>query len=570
MANVRSIVDFKTDGSGRGFALGDRYALAREVKLEGLGQAFLADDTEAARQVVAVTNRAEWVGDPIRRARFEERARALQSIEHANLVTFLDFGIDDGVAYAILERAEGERLADRLARKRSFGSEDVIPVMSQLLKALEHLHARGLIARSLCPANVFLFSDGVHANVLRLMGAGLTELLRNEELPDESALISNPSFAAPEQLRGLPATPACDVYAAGRLMETMLQSDPSLPRGPISQRGVGRPTIPASARVPQSLLDFISRATAPDPALRPANGAVLVEALIDAVPSVSMLRLRRVTNSQPIPRARTSTTRGLVADVLSDTAADESPTTTDPAAPPLTPPAEGPQARGSSGRLVGAAVLAVAALGAAAAWLWARPGVDHSPGATAEATSVPVQPAAVAAEQPSPRPPQPSTPQAGEPAVGQYPERGSVRVLSEPEGTLSIDGVSVGPTPYTGELAAGTHLVEVTGAEGSTWSRTIEVRSGSDETWSLRRSEVTSLREPAAVTSPRGKRSRRRPNGASAAAQPSAAQPAAAQPAAAQPAAAKPAAAPNDPFLPRSKKREPAQSTDLLPVTPPR
>ncbi|MBV1862512.1 MAG: protein kinase, partial [Nannocystaceae bacterium] len=193
MAKVRSIIDFNTDGLGRGFALGGRYVLAREVKLEGLGQAFLADDTDAARQVLAVVHRAAWVGDADSCARFEERARTLQSIEHANLATFLDFGIADGVAYAILERLDGERLADRLTRKQTLPIEDVVPILSQLLKALEHLHARGLIARSLSPANLLLVNDGAHANVLRLMGAGLAELLHNQEEPDEAALVTNRS-----------------------------------------------------------------------------------------------------------------------------------------------------------------------------------------------------------------------------------------------------------------------------------------------------------------------------------------------------------------------------------------
>ncbi len=566
MARVRSLIDFKNDGLGRGFTLGERYVLAREVKLEGLGQAFLADDTDAARQVVAVVHRAAWVGDPQRRARFEERARVLQSIEHANVATFLDFGIADGVVYTILERLDGERLADRLTRKRAIPVEDVVPIISQLLKALEHLHARGIIARNISPANLLLYTDGVHANVMRLMGAGLAELLLNDEEPDESELVTNPAFAAPEQLQGGTATPASDVYSAGRLMETMLRGSLGAPSTPLSQRGQsGVSTLPPSARIPTSLLDFMSRATALEPALRPPDGAALVEGLIDAVPSVSMLRLRRVTNSHRAMRSRSSMSRGVVADVVSGVDDDDgddaaaAPSHRSPSASQAslaladTPPTK------SSRAALAIGLLAFAAAGAAV-WLWMQPSPDAAgDGSETKAADLEVAaPPGTRAAAPTPDASARDDASAAVPASA----LGSVRVLSDPPGTLKIDGVSVGPSPYAGELSAGRHTVEVEASDGTRWSETIEVGAGVNETWKLRRADTPASESSEAPPAARDK-SRKRRRGKTAPPTPSA-DPAAA-PASKPPAATPPPPARNDPFLPRSKKRAPTRDTDLLP-----
>lgn len=296
MAEVPNLVDFDAYDTRRGFRLANRYALTRSIRTTGVGQTYLADDTEAAKQVLVVVHTAPWADDPSRKNLFETRARTLAGLEHANLASVLDHGIIDGRCFAVLERFEGERLSDRLARKSRRGSsgrpmsaEEVVPIVSQLLKALEYAHARGVLARRLDPAHVLLCNDGVHANIVRVVGVGIAELMQNLVVPEEAALVGDPDFASPEQLRGEPATTQSDVFAIGRLMLAMLHGCP-LPSGP----DVARDTAGA---LPESLIAVIEASVRPLPRQRPLDAAALVEMLIDAVPNASMFRLPRITGS---------------------------------------------------------------------------------------------------------------------------------------------------------------------------------------------------------------------------------------------------------------------------------
>lgn len=552
MTNVRSLIDVATYGQARRFTLGNRYALAREVRLEGQGQAFLADDTDAARQVLAVVARVDWVDDSSRRERFEHQARKLQSLEQANLSALLDFGFEDDLAYVICERSDGERLADRLSRKRSMTPHEAIPIMSQLLKVLEHVHARELVARSLSPANLFLSTDGVHANVLRVFGVGLAELLVNDPSAEEAALLCNPAFAAPEQLAGHAATPASDVYAAARLMETMLLGPDDDTVLPASQRG-GRSRIDSSSRIAGSLREFLNTCLRLDPETRPASGAEMVEFLIDSVPTMSMLRLQRVTGS--LPEAGQSTSRAKVVpstpppeqrDATTKEPEEPVDVTTDPA--PV-------QSRSKPWFLLAGAATLIAGL---AAWSTLRSG--SPPGESSSTPSAPsqapsVEAAAIASPpkrtEDEPRPVATKANAKATPAA-----LSQVRIESEPVGEIRIDGERRGATPFAGELPPGEHDVEIIGDDGVSWSQTIDVRPGHNETWSLHRAAPEVPEEPTG----RKRRTRSARKTRAAADPPSTPTPA---PVAPQPSAPAKKA---DPFLPPSKKQTTTQDADLLPA----
>ena len=288
MAEVRNLVDFDAYDARRGFRLADRYALTRSIRNTGVGQTYLADDTEAAKQVLVAIHAAPWADDPSRTRLFETRARALASLEHANIASLLDHGIIDGKCFAVLQRFEGDRLADKLVRKSRMSAEEVVPIVSQLLKALEYVHARGVLARCLDPAHVLLCSDGVHTNIVRVVGVGIDELMQNLTEPEEAALVGDADFASPEQLRGETATTQSDVFAVGRLMLAMLQGNPSASTLDL---------LRGSGRLPESLVDLIEACVRPVPAERPLDAVAMVEMLIDAVPNASMFRLPRITGS---------------------------------------------------------------------------------------------------------------------------------------------------------------------------------------------------------------------------------------------------------------------------------
>ncbi len=403
MADVHSLVDFEAIRARHGFRLAERYVLTRSIKVTSVGEAFLADDTEAAKQVLAFVNQAPWSADSGRVAHFERRALALQSLEHANIAGLLDYGIVDDRCYAVIERFDGDRLLDKLSRKRRMSVEEALPIISQLLKALEYIHARDVVARAIDPAHVLLCSDGVHGNIVRLSGVGLAELLQNQSPPSESELIGDPTFADPQQRQGEPADPRSDVFAVGQIMLAMLQGG-TPQRVPLSKRGPGARSfeLPASSRVSEPLCDLIERCISVTREARPADGAALVEALIDAVPNASLFRLPRITGSHfPVDKRAAASGRfdRVAASDSAPSLSPPQPVTPEVIAAAMVSPEPAQPQRSSSLPTVAVVAMLVAA-GVAAFVLWGQGDFGSRATDETEATPGPASPASV--EEPAP------------------------------------------------------------------------------------------------------------------------------------------------------------------------
>lgn len=482
MAEARNIIDFETR---RGFRLADRYVLTRALRTIGVGQTYLADDIEAAKQVLVVVHSAPWAKDAEHVERFEARARALQALEHANLASLLDFGVADLRCFAVLERVDGERLADRLARKRRMSLEELVPVVSQLLKALEYAHARDTTMRCLDPSHIWLCSDGVRTNIVRVVGAGIGELMHDASALDERAMVTDPDFASPEQLRGDPADARSDVFAMGRLMIAMLQGDRPQSSTTAEGRSFDVPLGPSV--VPDALLDLIESCIAPRREDRPSDGAALVERLIDAVPNASMFRLPRVAGGAPplFERGSGSSSKmaraPLVRGDADTTPSSSSRPIAEDSSESLTPPK---RRRSILGPLTALLLLGGASFGVLHATgsvripeaLLAGLGVSAP---AAEPTPEPARARPARREkvdEPTPRLSEASNEQ--EAAAPPEARTGLVTIESQPPGTLFVDGREHGTTPFRGELEAGSHAIEIEGPDGTRWAAQLEVDAG--------------------------------------------------------------------------------------------
>jgi serine/threonine protein kinase len=95
-----------------------------------------------------------------RSQRFLREARAAARLQHPNIVTIYDFGIDDGVPYLVMEKLTGQDL-DRLMTLEVETLLDVrLEWVMQTLAGLEAAHAAGLVHRDIKPANLFLTTRG--------------------------------------------------------------------------------------------------------------------------------------------------------------------------------------------------------------------------------------------------------------------------------------------------------------------------------------------------------------------------------------------------------------------------
>ena len=109
----------------------------------GMGVVYRAEDTRLGREVAVKVLPEELVGDPDRLARFEREARLLASLNHPNIATVHEVGVEDGVHFLVMELVEGETLADRLERG-PLVPEEATPVALQIARAIEAAHEHGV------------------------------------------------------------------------------------------------------------------------------------------------------------------------------------------------------------------------------------------------------------------------------------------------------------------------------------------------------------------------------------------------------------------------------------------
>ncbi|HET9957768.1 MAG TPA: TOMM system kinase/cyclase fusion protein, partial [Polyangiaceae bacterium] len=152
-------------------------------------------------------------------ARFERETRLCQTLTHPNIVRMIESGQSDRFLYIVFEFVPGETLSQLLIRRGALLAEESCWLMADVLEALAGAHSQGILHRDLKPDNIMVESraDQLLIRVLDFgVGAfvpgtieGAATLTRSHEI------LGTPCYAAPEQLRGEPATTRSDIYAWG-------------------------------------------------------------------------------------------------------------------------------------------------------------------------------------------------------------------------------------------------------------------------------------------------------------------------------------------------------------------
>jgi eukaryotic-like serine/threonine-protein kinase len=212
----------------------DHYTVIAEVGRGGMGEVYRAHDTRLDRDVAVKVLPADVASDPERQQRFMREARAVAALSHPNIIAIHDFGVQDGIAYAVMELLEGRTLADEIRLHAPLPVEAVIRHAERIASGLAAAHARGLLHRDLKPQNVFLTQDGG----LKILDFGLAKSVGaegdarteaewlavaatvQETSPHE--FLGTVSYTAPERFAGKACDQRADLFALGIIVWEML------------------------------------------------------------------------------------------------------------------------------------------------------------------------------------------------------------------------------------------------------------------------------------------------------------------------------------------------------------
>lgn len=371
-------------------------------------------------------------------ADLEREAAVLGRLDHDGVIRLHDLVRDKDALYLVLEDIRGAAIEDVL-QAGSLAVDQAAALALAVARALGHAHERGVVHRALGASAVAITPRGRvllvdFSAAVAVVGSGVGDGVDDEAPRTESAAL--PSYLAPEQILGEPATPRSDVWALGVLLHEMLAGarpfdadDPRLCATRI--RAEAAPPLPVA--VPLAIARIVTRCLAKDPADRYLDGNAVAAALDEALPASRL----------PLP---VLATRALAAANLGE--ALPPPSGVGAPAPRVAPP--GPDVL-RAGRSFGVLLALIVAGGASLRLLAA--GDESAPGdGVAEATL----PAFVARD------------------------RGHLRVVARPWAEVYLDGQLVDTTPIGRPIAVppGKHFVTFRHPQAVDEQRTVKVAVG--------------------------------------------------------------------------------------------
>lgn len=218
-----------------GSVIEGRYEVERLIAKGGFSSVYrarrLEDDVAVGVKILELGAdvQANWI------ERFTREAQVVSQLQSPNTVRILDWGqVGTEYLYTVMEYIAGRSLFRQIRKHGALNTRQVAEVTVQMCNSLEEAHAAGFLHRDLKPSNVMLFRDDTGRVVVKVLDFGVAKILDpgpefDLQLTQEGTFVGTPRYAAPEQLRREPLTPACDVYGVGMIMWEALVGDPAVP-----------------------------------------------------------------------------------------------------------------------------------------------------------------------------------------------------------------------------------------------------------------------------------------------------------------------------------------------------
>jgi tRNA A-37 threonylcarbamoyl transferase component Bud32 len=198
-----------------------KYEITEVLGRGAMGVVYKGFDPGIRRTVAIKTIRKELIeGDrpaATMLARFRNEARAAGQLSHPGIVAVYDYGEAASVAYIAMEYVEGNSLREYFDRGTRFSEGDAVSIMSQLLDALGHAHARQVWHRDIKPANLIVMMDGR----VKVADFGIARI-ESSDLTHTGAIMGSPGYMAPEQYAAAAIDHRADIFAAGVVFYQLL------------------------------------------------------------------------------------------------------------------------------------------------------------------------------------------------------------------------------------------------------------------------------------------------------------------------------------------------------------
>jgi len=208
----------------KAFTPGDsvgHYKIEKAIGSGGMGEVYLATDTNLGRKVALKTLPPSFASDPSFLRRFRNEAQAAANINHPNVATVYSVEDIDGLKFITMEYVEGRTL-DRLTPEGGLEIKTFLAWLEPIAHALHAAHKRGIIHRDIKPGNIMISADGTP----KILDFGLAQFERSlagigsiaNHITAPGQIIGTPSYMSPEQAEGSGVDIRSDIFSFGTVM----------------------------------------------------------------------------------------------------------------------------------------------------------------------------------------------------------------------------------------------------------------------------------------------------------------------------------------------------------------
>ncbi len=277
----------------------DQFTVESFIAEGAMGMVFKAYDSTLAR-VVALklipinTQNATDTEDLQRneaRKRLIHEAQTAGNLVHPNIVTIHSYGVTDEFQYICMEYIKGKTLSQIIKERGAIPVEEAIPVLEQILLAVETADRAGIVHRDIKPSNIMITED----NRVKVMDFGIAKL-PSLSLTVTGMVLGTPFYMSPEQISGRQVDIRSDIFSLGAVFYELVTAEKPFEAentATLVYKIVQIDPIPpniVNVNIPQAVARIISRALAKDPSQRyqkPAEMLRDVKALASEAPTDS-------------------------------------------------------------------------------------------------------------------------------------------------------------------------------------------------------------------------------------------------------------------------------------------
>jgi len=289
-----------------GVTLLGRYRVERKIGGGGMASVYLATDEQLEQPVVVKAPHPAFLAEAGFRERFERETRDLISLQHPHIVRILARGEYEGLPYLVMQFLKGGSLGDRMRKAKGtpIPLAEVGPWIREVSRALDFIHAQGIVHRDIKPDNV-LFDE--HGNAY-LSDFGIAKAVGGADtgLTITGATPGSPAYMAPEQPRTNSLTGQSDQYSLAATIYEALSGRPTFEGETVvdvlikKQSEEPMPLAEIMPDLPVSVSRALMRALAREPERRYSTCIDMAGAMLDDTKPVQVAAPAATTPAVPV------------------------------------------------------------------------------------------------------------------------------------------------------------------------------------------------------------------------------------------------------------------------------